>query len=96
MTTIHNQNTNIANDASPSLDSVIRKFGGKKSLVARRTEKLEKLWAADRAITHVKKTKWQASAGQGNYKKKMTLDFKDPKDKHCNTTAGSKKQYRLA
>jgi ribosomal protein L32 len=53
----------------------IQKFGGtKKTIVERRKEELEKLWAESKAAVHVKKVKWGVCKKTGMYKKKVVID----------------------
>jgi hypothetical protein len=61
---------------------VADQFGGgaqsinnKKKQVDLRKQELERLWAADKLPSHVRKVKWQPSGG--TYKKKVVLDFSE-------------------
>ena len=52
----------------------IEKFGGKKkSLVELRKEQLQKIWAADKQVVHVKKIEWGECHKTGQYKRKITV-----------------------
>ena len=52
----------------------IEKFGGKKkSLVELRKEQLQKIWAADKQVVHVKKIEWGECQKTGQYKRKITV-----------------------
>lgn len=58
-----------------SVSRGIQKFGGpKKTIVERRKEELEKLWAENKATVHVKKVKWGVCQRTGMYKKKIVID----------------------
>jgi hypothetical protein len=61
---------------SDSVTSVVQRFGGaaRKTAIQRRTEELEKKWAADRASSRVSKIKWQVCQRTGAYKKQYVLD----------------------
>uniref|UniRef100_A0A7S2YAG4 Uncharacterized protein n=1 Tax=Entomoneis paludosa TaxID=265537 RepID=A0A7S2YAG4_9STRA len=55
----------------------VSKFGGsgrRPSSVQRRQEELQKQWAANRSVQHVKKVKWQVCNSSGSYKKKIVVD----------------------
>jgi hypothetical protein len=58
-----------------SVHAGIGRFGGpKKRIVESRKEQLQKLWAENKAATHVKKIKWGVCQKTGTYKKKVVLD----------------------
>jgi hypothetical protein len=61
--------------ARSSVHAGIGRFGGpKKRIVESRTEQLQKLWAENKAATHVKKIKWGVCQKTGVYKKKVVVD----------------------
>jgi hypothetical protein len=58
-----------------SVSTGIYKFGGpRRKIVERRTEELQKLWAENKAATHVKKIKWGVCQRTGTYRKKVVVD----------------------
>jgi hypothetical protein len=58
-----------------SVSKGIQKFGvPKKTIVERRKQELEKLWAENKAAVHVKKVKWGVCQRTGMYKKKIVID----------------------
>ncbi|KAL7567608.1 hypothetical protein ACA910_000204 [Epithemia clementina (nom. ined.)] len=64
----------------------VSKFGGQlrrgssASTVQLRQQELERQWATNRPVQHVKKVKWQASSSTGNYKKKIVVVDPEPSE----------------
>ena len=58
-----------------SVGAGIYKFSGpRRKNVERRMEELKKLWAENKAVTHVKKIKWGVCQKTGTYRKKVVVD----------------------
>jgi hypothetical protein len=58
-----------------SVSSGLLKFGGpRKTIVERRKDQLQKLWAESKSATHVKKIQWGVCQKTGAYKKKVVID----------------------
>jgi hypothetical protein len=48
--------------------------GGRKSIVEKRKDELERQWSETRSVTHVKKTKWCVCEKTGVFKKKIVVE----------------------
>ncbi|CAJ1951489.1 unnamed protein product [Cylindrotheca closterium] len=48
--------------------------GGRETIVSRRTDELQRRWSENRAVTHVKKTKWCVCEKTGVYKRKIVVE----------------------
>jgi hypothetical protein len=60
-----------------TVNLVIEKFGGqgtRKTMVEKRKDELQQLWNENKAVKHVKKTKWCVCQKTGVYKKKIVVD----------------------
>lgn len=60
-----------------SVGAGIELFGGqgcRKTIVSRRTDELQRRWSENRAVTHVKKTKWCVCQKTGVYKRKIVVE----------------------
>ncbi|KAL3944332.1 MAG: hypothetical protein SGBAC_001579 [Bacillariaceae sp.] len=60
-----------------SVGAGIEFFGGqgcRKTIVSRRTDELQRRWSENRAVTHVKKTKWCVCQKTGVYKRKIVVE----------------------
>eukprot|EP00526_Cylindrotheca_closterium_P017562 CAMPEP_0113630564 /NCGR_PEP_ID=MMETSP0017_2-20120614/15881_1 /TAXON_ID=2856 /ORGANISM="Cylindrotheca closterium" /LENGTH=310 /DNA_ID=CAMNT_0000541035 /DNA_START=193 /DNA_END=1125 /DNA_ORIENTATION=- /assembly_acc=CAM_ASM_000147 len=60
-----------------SVGAAIEVFGGqgsRETIVSRRTDELQRRWSENRAVTHVKKTKWCVCEKTGVYKRKIVVE----------------------
>eukprot|EP00980_Cylindrotheca_fusiformis_P001509 scaffold346_cov116-Cylindrotheca_fusiformis.AAC.23 len=60
-----------------SVGAAIAKFGGlggRKTIVEKRKDELERQWSEAKAVTHIKKTKWCVCEKTGVYKKKIVVE----------------------